>query len=230
MSDRYSGLAVLILLCLVVSLTGCAGGGSQTAAGVEPESPEKAVYEIYNSWRAGNGPAFVMQNDGQITAQTETSGSGGLGYIHFHDFSGAEWHLTVKDVVYETSDRAIVNTYYYFSGNVAYGGLTIGFVMVRDNGTWYLEGMDIVELPAVIVPVEGIGVMGYLRDETTSPAMPIQGAVVEAFNQSTDVSYGSDATDANGYYEISPLPAATYYLVINRAGYEPRVIRDVVVN
>jgi hypothetical protein len=98
--------------------------------------------------------------------------------------------------------------------------------MVRESGQWFLSNIEIIDVPAVVVEVAGI--KGVLKDEITN--LPIQGAVVEAFNQTSNESFGSVVTDASGYYEISPLPAATYYLVINREGYEPRIIRDVVVN
>lgn len=211
------------LLCVVVSLVGCMGGGSQSPSMTEPETPEKAVGEIFSSWRAGNGPVFAVSSTGSITAQTTASETR---FIRFRDFSGELWELMFSGVEYVSADYARVNTHYYYSGNPQYGGLKVVFLMVRDNGAWFLNGLEIVELPAVVV-IPGTGIKGYLTDEISKA--PIQGAVVEAFNQATSVSYGSDGTDTSGYYEISPLPAGTYYLVINREGYEPRIIRDVVV-
>ena len=223
MSEKISRIGIVALLCLLVFLAGCSGGGSKGPLLDGINSPEAAVAEIFAGWRASQATVFAVRAEGVVTAQTS---EGETRYIRFRDLSGNSWELTFSGVDYLSADLARVKTYYYYSGRPDYGGLRIAFVMVRESGQWFLSNIEIIDVPAVVVEVAGI--KGVLKDEITN--LPIQGAVVEAFNQTSNESFGSVVTDASGYYEISPLPAATYYLVINREGYEPRIIRDVVVN
>ncbi len=223
MSGKISLFGMTTLLCLLLALAGCSGSGSKDALPGRNDGPEAAVAEIFAGWRASQPPIFVVRTEGVVSAQTSESETR---YIRFRDLSGHSWELTFSGVDYISADLARVNTYYYYSGRADFGGLRIAFIMVRESGQWFLENIDIVEVPAVVVEVDGV--KGVLKDEVSG--LPVQGAVVEAFEQSSGDSYGSDVTDASGYYEISPLPAATYYLVIEREGYEPRIIRDIVVN
>lgn len=223
MSERLSITAIFVLLCMVVSMVGCLGSGSQTASDIQPETPETAIAEIFSSWRADSGPVFAIGNNGSVKAQTTATETR---YIRFRDLSGAEWQLIFTDVVYETTESARVNTHYYYGDNPAYGGLKIAFLMVKDDGAWLLEGLEILELPTIVV--EQYGVKGVITDKITGLA--VEGVRVEAYNQTTNLIAGYAVTDTAGFYQIIELSPATYYLVVNRDGYEPYTISGVVVN
>lgn len=223
MSDRFSIAAILMLLCLAVSLVGCLGSGSQTASLTEPETPESAVSEIFASWRANSSQLFAIGADGRVTAQTTASETR---YIRFRDFSGTDWQLIFTDVTYVTSELARVNTLYYYNDNPAYGGLRVVFLMAKDDGNWFLEGLEIVALPAVVV--DAYGVKGVITDKISG--LPVSEVRVEAYNQATNAISGYAVTDTAGFYQITEMTPGTYYLVINRDGYEPYTISGVVVN
>ncbi len=224
MAQRFP-LAVVLLFCMTLFITGCGGGGgsaSPVATMTDASSPEAAVERIFASWRADSGPVFNIDAAGKIAAQTTTSETR---YIRMRDLSGNTWNLTFTGVEYISSILARVNTRYYYGGNLAFGGMTISFLMGKDSGVWYLEGIQVTELPAVVV--EQFGIKGVLTDKITG--IPVSGARVEAYNQTTGVIAGYSITDVTGFYGILDLPPATYYLVINRSGYEPYTISDIIV-
>jgi hypothetical protein len=224
MAQRFS-LAVVLLFCMTLFVAGCGGGGgsaSPVATMTDASSPEAAVERIFASWRADSGPVFNIDDAGRIAAQTNTSETR---YIRMRDLSGNTWNLTFTGVEYISSILARVNTRYYYGGNPAFGGMTISFLMGLDAGVWYLEGIQVIELPAVVV--EQFGIKGVLTDKITG--IPVSGARVEAYNQATGVIAGYSVTDVTGFYGILDLPPATYYLVINRTGYEPYTISDIIV-
>lgn len=224
MIQRFPFLVVLAF-CMTFFLTGCGGGGgsaSPVATTADATSPEAAVERIFASWRADSGPVFNIEPDGRVVAQTTASETR---YIRMRDLSGNTWNLTFTGVEYISSILARVYTHYYYGGNAAFGGMKISFLMGKDSGIWYLEGIQVTELPAVVV--EQFGIKGILTDKITGT--PVSGARVEAYNQSTGAIAGYSITDVTGFYGILDLPPATYYLVINRAGYEPYTISDIIV-
>jgi hypothetical protein len=97
--------------------------------------------------------------------------------------------------------------------------------MLQDAGTWYLEGLQITELPSVVV--EQYGIKGIITDKITGTAVP--GVRVEAYNAVTNAIAGYAVTDSVGFYQILELSPATYYLVVNRDGYEPYTISGITV-
>ena len=222
MTKKTSSVVILTLLSMIAFMTGCAGGGSPTAAIIQPGSPEQAVTEIIENWRIKSGPTFVVGADGSIAAQTEPTEAR---HISFCDLSGQVWKLLFTGVVYEDSLRAWVNTEYYFADNSAYGGLKVAFYMIRDDGVWTLNTLEITELPKVVV--EQYAIKGVITDKVTR--LPVSGARVEAYNLSTNIIAGYAVTDSTGFYQIFDLAPATYYLVINRDGYEPWTISNVIV-
>lgn len=221
MLESYRASAMLALLCMVALLVGCSGGGS-TGASVQSESPEAAVNKIVENWRAGSAPVFAIGSGGNVVAQTTTTEAR---YIRFRDLSGNEWKLRFLDVVYASTVQAVVNTEYLFESNTSIGGLKIGFNMIKDAGVWYLDGLQITELPAAVVVQSGI--KGVITDKITG--LPVGGVRVEAYNQATNAIAGYAVTDSAGFYQILELAPATYYLVINRDGYEPYTILDRIV-
>lgn len=214
---------MLMLIGVAFYLVGCSGGGSSPSSAVQSETPEVAVSRIFDSWRADGAPVFNIGGDGSIAAQTTTSTDR---YIRFRDLSGKEWQLKVLDVVYSGDSNATVNTQYTSELNSTIGGLKIGFNMIKDAGVWSLAGLTVTELPVVVV--EQHGIKGIVIDRLTN--LPVSGARVEAYNAVTGVIAGYTVTDSTGFYQILELPAATYYLVINRSGYEPYTITGIVVN
>jgi len=224
MAQRFP-LAVVLLFCMTFFISGCGGGGgsaSPVATMTDSSSPEAAVERIFASWRADSGPVFNIAADGRVVAQTTTSETR---YIRMRDLSGNTWNLTFTGVEYISSILARVNTRYFYGENAAFGGMTISFLMGKDAGVWFLEGIQVTELPAVVV--EQFGIKGILRDKITGA--PVSGARVEAYNQATGVIAGYSVTDVTGFYGILDLPPATYYLVINRTGYEPYTISGIIV-
>lgn len=223
MTERKVAYIILILFSVVLCLTGCSGGSSSTGPVVQAETPEVAVSRIFDSWRADSAPVFAIGGDGSIAAQTTTSTDR---YIHFRDLSGVEWQLKVLDVIYASDVAATVNTQYTSDLNTSVGGLKIGFNMVKDASVWSLSSLTITELPVVVV--EQHGIKGIISDKVTG--LPVSGARVEAYNASTGVISGYTVTDSTGFYQILELPAATYYLVVDRSGYEPYTITGITVN
>lgn len=223
MAGKRVVFIMLMLIGVAFYLVGCSGGGSSPGSAVQAETPEVAVSRIFDNWRAGSAPVFAIGGDGSITAQTSTSTDR---YILFRDLSGKEWQLKFLDVVYTSDSAATVNTQYTSDLNSTIGGLKIGFNMIKDSGLWSLAGLTITELPVVVV--EQHGIKGIISDKVTG--LPVSGARVEAYNATTGVIAGYTVTDSTGFYQILELPAATYYLVINRSGYEPYTITGIVVN
>ncbi|HMM60972.1 MAG TPA: hypothetical protein PKC25_12670, partial [Candidatus Rifleibacterium sp.] len=118
MAQRFS-LAVVLLFCMTLFITGCGGGGgsaSPVATMADASSPEAAVERIFASWRADSGPVFNIDAAGKIAAQTTTSETR---YIRMRDLSGNTWNLTFTGVEYISSILARVNTRYYYGGNSA---------------------------------------------------------------------------------------------------------------
>ncbi|HNX77525.1 MAG TPA: carboxypeptidase-like regulatory domain-containing protein [Candidatus Rifleibacterium sp.] len=222
MSDgKFYGLVVLF--CLAIMLPGCSGGGSSPAGvPVQTESPETAVSRLFASWQTGSAPVFAINNDGSIAAQTTATDR----YINFRDLSGNQYKLKFLDVVYASDFAATVNTQYTSELNVSIGGLKIGFNMLRESGAWYLGSLTVTELPVVVV--EQNGIKGVVTDTITR--LPISGARVEAFNSTTGVFIKYAVTDSVGFYQILELPPGSYYLVINRAGYEPYTLTGISVS
>ena len=224
MKQRFL-LAVMLVFCMTFFLVGCGGGGgsaSPVATMTDPASPEAAVERIFAGWRADSGPIFNIAADGKIIAQTTASETR---FIRMRDLSGNTWNLTFTGVEYISSILARVNTRYYYGDDAAFGGITISFTMGKDSGVWYLEGIQVTELPAVVV--EQFGIKGILTDKISG--IPVSGARVEAYNQATGAIAGYSITDVTGFYGILDLPPATYYLVVNRTGYEPYTISGIIV-
>jgi hypothetical protein len=223
-SRLYYGAAFVLLFCSVVLFTGCSGGGSSAQSEVI-SSPESAVVKILDSWRATSDMNFGYDDSGKILAQEET-GNETSGYIEFKDLSGEVWRFTVLKVEYESEDIARVFTSYYYSGSPQFGGLDIVFRMVKDQDTWFLDGLEITEIPAVVVT--GTGINGAITDKVSGE--PVSGARVELYSSTDDQLVGYAVTDSGGYYEIMDISAGTYYLVVSRDGYAPYTISGIQVS
>ena len=223
-SRFYLHTALVLLLFSIILFTGCSGGGSPASTEIV-SSPESAVVKILDNWRATSGMNFGYDDSGEILAQEETSGET-RGYIEFKDLSGEVWIFTILNIEYENTDLAKVYTSYYYSGSPQFGGLEIVFRMVREQGVWYLDGLEIVEIPAVVVT--GTGINGAITDKVTGE--PVSGARVELYSAEDDQLAGYAVTDSGGYYEIMDLSAGTYYLVVSREGYAPYTISGIQVS
>lgn len=227
MVRRYFFGAVFTLLLLpVILMVGCMGGGGQTAAPYEISSPEGAVADIFNQWRASSTMAFGYNSSGKIVAQETTGSSETIGFIDFKDLSGTVWKLGIEKVEYESANRAEVYTHYYNSGAPQFGGTRIIFKMVKVDDTWFLDGLIVTEIPAVVVTATGIN--GALTDKVTN--LPLAGVRVEVYESSSNLLAGYAVTDAGGYYEVFDLNPGNYYMVVSRDGYAPYTISGIQVN
>ncbi len=210
-----------VFLLSLILFAGCFGG-SQSASQLTDDSPHAAVNEILRNWREAEGPVFSVAPSGAIAcADTAPENDG---YIRFRDLSGKYWNLLLGQVNYLTDNKADVDAYYY-SISAEYGGLKIVFHMIKDQGKWFLDDIDVVALPAVIV--SGTGVKGIISDQIT--ALPVSGARVEIYLAATGALAGATVTAENGFYSITGLAAGNYYLVVARDGYESYTINGIVV-
>ncbi|MBU1107530.1 MAG: carboxypeptidase-like regulatory domain-containing protein [Candidatus Riflebacteria bacterium] len=216
--------AILVFFALV-TLCGCSGGGSQAGSGVVTSSPESAVYEILESWQSSQPSVVSVDGEQPAVRQESTVIPSEERYISFKDMSGELWSLHVTQIVYLSIDIAEVYTS-HTSTDANIGSLELIFEMVRESGRWYLEGIRVVEIPVVIVT--GTGIKGVLSDESTN--LPISGALVELYNQSTGIIAGSTTTDETGFYSILDLSPGTYYLVIEREGFAPQTISGITIS
>jgi len=208
------------MLTVVSVFTGCLNSGSQTSSSISPETPEKEVAKILQSWQQSS-PFFVPTSKGALMASEETSGN----FIRFKDLSGEVWTLKIEEVMYVTEGSAIVTTYYY-SINAEQGNLKMVFSMIKDQGFWYVDDITIEALPVVVVT--GTGIKGVISDNANNA--PVEGALVEAFEQATGVLVGSAVTGVDGFYSITDLNPGNYYIVVARDGYSPYTISGIVVN
>jgi len=220
MPDRLKITALLTMLSIVICFTGCLSSGSQTSSPVTPESPEKEVARILQSWQQ-NPPVFSVSEKGSLLASEETSGN----FIRFKDLSGELWTLKISDILYVNTGVAKVTTFYY-SVNADQGSLKIVFTMIKDQGFWYVDNISVETLPVVVV--SGTGIKGIISDSVSNA--PVQGALVEAYEQSSNTFAGSSVTGSDGFYSINDLSPGTYYLVVARDGYTPYTISGIVVN
>lgn len=215
-----SRLVFVLILLPALLLTGCSGGSSAPAASVDT-TPEAAVVDIFNNLKAAS--LFRYDSQGKVLAQETTSSESG--YISFRDLSGETWLLKIVEIVYSSDTSAKVYTSYYYSGAPQFGGLNIVFNMVKDENVWFLESMNITEMPAVVVV--GTGINGAITDQVTR--LPVSGARVEAYDSSNQL-VGYAVTDSSGYYEIMNLSPGSYYLVVSRDGYAPYTISGIQVS
>lgn len=213
-------LVFVLILLPALLLTGCSGGSSAPATSADT-TPEAAVVDIFNNLKAAS--LFRYDSQGKVLAQESTSGESG--YISFRDLSGETWLLKIVKIEYSSDTIAQVYTSYYYSGAPQFGGLNIVFNMVKDENVWFLEGMNITEMPAVVVV--GTGINGAITDQVTR--LPVSGARVEAYDSSNQL-VGYAVTDSSGYYEIMNLSPGTYYLVVSREGYAPYTISGIQVS
>lgn len=220
MPDRFKIAALLMLLVFLPVFTGCLSSGSQTSSSISPETPEKEVARILQSWQQ-TSPVFVPTSKGSLMSAEETSGN----YISFKDLSGEVWTLKIEDILYVTEGNAIVTTYYY-SINAEQGNLKIVFNMIKDQGFWYVDDITIEALPIVVVT--GTGIKGVISDNVNNA--PVEGALIEAYEQTTGTLAGSTVTGADGFYSITDLAPGNYYIVVARDGYSPYTISGIVVN
>lgn len=220
MPDRLKTAALLTMLAFVLCFTGCLNSGSQTSSSVSPESPEKEVARILGSWQQ-NPPVFSVSEKGSVLASEESSEN----FIRFKDLSGEVWTLKISEILYVNDGMALVTTLYY-SVNADQGNLKIVFTMIKDQGFWYVDNISVEALPVVVV--SGTGIKGVISDATNNA--PVEGVLVEAYEQTSNTFAGSSVTGSDGFYSINDLSPGTYYIVVARDGYAPYTISGIVVN
>jgi hypothetical protein len=120
----------------------------------------------------------------------------------------------------------LVYTGYYSSGAPQFGGLKIIFRMIKDVDVWMLDGLEVIEIPAVVITETGIN--GVVTDKVTG--LPVSNVAVEAYNVADDHLVGYDVSDSGGYYEILNISSGEYYLVFTREGYESWTVSGIQVN
>jgi hypothetical protein len=207
----------------VLIFSGCSGGGS-TAPSEVSSKPEEAVMQILDQWRVSESPMFRFTESGTI--QTSDTQESERGFITFKDLSGETWQLLFEKVEYVSSSEALVYTGYYSSGAPQFGGLKIIFRMIKDVDVWMLDGLEVIEIPAVVITETGIN--GVVTDKVTG--LPVSNVAVEAYNVADDHLVGYDVSDSGGYYEILNISSGEYYLVFTREGYESWTVSGIQVN
>jgi len=229
MSRPISFRLVFVVVACAVSLllAGCGGGGS--GAGIAPvETPEAAVHELVSSWRAGAAAPIVGIDSSGRAVVEPLAGSTTIATLTFHDLSGKSWDFYVERIDRPSSGLAEVRTRTslgFTSSDPSTSMAYITFVMVLDEGLWYLSDLRI-EMPAVIITAEN-AIEGYLS-EKGQPDVRLQGASVVLYRGQTEIA--RTKTDANGYYMFTNLSPGTYTLVFVGGGYETLTITGVVVN
>ncbi|GAB4274401.1 MAG: hypothetical protein Kow0029_14720 [Candidatus Rifleibacteriota bacterium] len=218
---RLGKTALLLLLTpFVTILCGCVAGGGQSTASDYVNGPEAAVQDLFGQMRASSELAFRYDPSGEIKAQEAANT---IGYMKFRDMDGIEWVFGIEQVEYEDDNAAEVYTHYYKSGSPQFGGLRIVFQMAKEAGDWFLVGLKVTEIPAVVVV--GTGINGAITDKVTGA--PVSGARIELYRSSDNQLVAYTVSDSGGYYEFLNLSAGTYYLVIGRDGYSPYTISGV---
>lgn len=213
---------VVCMLFALTALLGCANGGSSSSSITDNSTPDEAVYKLLAAWNQ-NETGIISSDNGDATVQQETTNQGH--YIKFKDMSGEEWPLHIDDIAYFGSSKALVYTSYQ-SLDANRGSLKLVFSMIKDAGVWYLEAIEVTEVPVVVVT--GAGVKGIVSDKNTS--LPVNGAVIELYHQDTGVIVGTTTTDTTGFYAITGIDTGSYYMVIERDGYDPETISNITVS
>ncbi len=228
MSRPVPSRLLFIIAACVASLmfAGCGGGGSGTAI-VASDGPEAAVHELVASWRAGaSAPIIGIDPSGQAAVEP-LSDSTIVATLTYRDLSGRSWDFYVERIDRLSTVLAEVRTRTslgYTSSDPSSSMAYITFVMIREEGRWYLSDLR-VEMPAVIITAEN-AIEGYLN-EKGQPDVRLEGASVVLYLGQTEVA--RTKTDTNGYYRFTNLSPGTYTLVFVGGGYETLTITGVVV-
>ena len=225
----YSAAVVLFLLFSFL-ITGCGGGGGGQSGVLQPDAPETAVRALIADWKSnGTVPGLRFDGSGKASLVYQTAGdASATAPLKFKDMSGSEWNFYVESISRPSTDRAEVRTYAplsYVSTDPAASRAYVTFIMILDQGRWYLNDLT-VELPAAVITSES-AIEGYLS-EKGNPDVRLQGAGVTLYQGQTKIS--TTVTDANGYYKFTNLLPGTYTLVFVGGGYETLTITGVVVN
>jgi len=221
MSVKNLPVWVIFMFFALATLVGCSGGGSSSGSSVSTSTPESAVYELLAAWQ-NSETGLVSSETGDTLVEQETTG--GSNYIYFRDMSGEKWLLQIDEIEYLSDTNARVYTS-YLSTNPTRGSLKLIFTMFKDVTAWYLDDIEITELPIVVVTETGVS--GVISDETT--ALPVSGALIEIYDQATGTFAGSTTTSESGFYSFTGLIPGTYYMVIERDGYDPKTISGIII-
>lgn len=213
-------LPVWVFCVLFACLCGCSGGGSSSGTGVATSTPESAVYELLAAWQKSEAALVAAEEGGTVVEQESTTEPG---YIRFRDLNGEEWQLHVDDVIFNGDSNAEVHTSYQ-SLDANRGSLKLLFYMIRDMENWYLDTIDVIEMPVVVVT--GTGIKGIVSDISSN--LPVDGALISIYDAQTNTFIENTTTDETGFYSFE-LDPGTYYLVIERDGYEPLTYTGVTV-
>jgi len=206
-------LATLFVVISLVFLTGCGGGGSPAASQAIGRSPEAALRESLSGWQTGGGPLLPLVS----SPVPAVSGSGSYGSITFRDLSNGTWTFDITNIIYFGDDLAEIDTV-FTTTYAATDTAKINFTMVRENGEWVIENIE-VYLPPAGISTSGGTLQGVVTDALygSSSPTPVSGALVYISGTSLQA-----VTDSNGYYEINGIPPGTYQIVITRDGYAPQ--------
>ena len=211
--------AILIILAMT-AMAGCSGGGSSTGSVVSTSTPESAVYEILAAWQKSQTSVVSSANEGTLVEQETTDES----YIRFRDMSGEEWLLRIDEIIYLSPSNALVHTSYH-SSYASRGSLRLVFAMYKETTGWYLNDIEITEVPVVVVTETGVS--GIVTDSVSG--LPVSAALVELYDQTTGAFISGISTNEAGFYSFTDLVPGSYYMVIDRAGYEPQTISEIII-
>ncbi len=222
--------AIALILLFSLLITGCGGGGGGQTGVPQPDDPETAVRALVADWKSsGSTPGLSFDGSGKANLVYQTTdGTTATAPLKFKDLSGNIWNFYVESIFRPSTDRAEVRTYTllgYTSTDPAASRAYITFIMLLDQGRWYLNDL-IVEVPAAVITSEN-AIEGYLS-EKGNPDVRLVGASVSLYQGQTKIF--TTMTDANGHYKFTNLTPGTYTLVFVGGGYETLTITGVVVN
>ncbi len=209
-----------LILVSLACLVGCQDRREASPTGADTAgTPEAAVLELMAAWRAEGAMPMPIAQVATSTATESTTVVQSLGTIKFQDLSGGQHTFQIIGKKFLSPELAEIYTTYEFTQDPALAGMRadITFVMTLQEGVWRLDDLVFTKLPPVIV-VGGLGVQGYIRDTSVTPARPVENAAAALFQGETLID--STLTDANGFYSLTAPAPGTYTLTVTKDGYE----------
>ncbi|NLI76839.1 MAG: carboxypeptidase regulatory-like domain-containing protein [Candidatus Riflebacteria bacterium] len=207
-----------LILVSLACLVGCQDRREGSPTGADTAAtPEAAVLALMAAWRSEGAMPMPLAQLATSTATGTVVQS--LGTIKFQDLSGGLHIFQVIGKKFLSPELAEVYTTYEFTQDPALVGTRadITFVMTLQEGVWRLDDLVFTKLPPVIV-VGGLGVQGYIRDTSVTPAKPIENAAAALYLGETLID--STLTDVNGFYSLTASAPGTYTLTVTKDGYE----------
>lgn len=242
MKARILQLVFVLMVVGALFCVGCGGSGSSGSPAMVHDSPVGKVEQIVSNWRASGGMTLTKTESGELRlvgADTVQSTpyygddygnyddqQGGyddhheeykepIGTLMFKDLSGETWTLDIMSVDYLSNINARVNTRYQSRERTFFAGLKIVFIMFKDRGEWFLNDMEIAEIPATEQLLDLFLISGTTSKRTFVTGDDSQAGVEMLLTNSLNsqlVYYST--TDSEGNFSFS-VPAGNYDLSVS---------------